>query len=127
MEVLRRSSRPVVDAADGSTVRELAHPSASTATGLSLAEATVPAGGSTHLHLHRRSEEIYWVVSGTGRMRLAEEERDIAPGDAVVIPPGAPHRLRADAGGELMVVCACAPPYSEEDTEVLDREPWPVG
>ena len=54
----------------------------------SVAEATVPAGGSTLAHFHRESEEIYLVTSGSGRMLLGNEERPIGPGDCVVIPPG---------------------------------------
>jgi mannose-6-phosphate isomerase-like protein (cupin superfamily) len=119
MEILRHRSRPVVEAADGSTVRELAHPTSSGATAQSVAEATVAAGTSTHLHLHRTSEEIYLFTAGSGRMRLGEEEAGVEAGDIVVIPPGTPHGLEAGPDQPLVLLCCCSPPYSEEDTEVL--------
>ena len=47
------------------------------------------------------------MASGTGRLRVGSEERPIAAGDCVVIPPGTVHRLWADADVPLVVVC-CA-------------------
>ena len=54
----------------------------------SLAEATVPPGGTTAQHFHKTTEEIYYFTAGTGRMRLGDEEADVKAGDCVVIPPG---------------------------------------
>jgi mannose-6-phosphate isomerase-like protein (cupin superfamily) len=123
MEVLHDRTRPEVTAADGSVVRELAHPTSSDARAQSVAEATVPAGSSTHLHLHRRSEEIYLFTAGSGRMQLGEEEAPVAAGDLVVVPPGTPHRLHAGGEEPLVLLCCCSPPYSEEDTELLEAAP----
>lgn len=52
-------------------------------------------------------------------MRLRGVEYDVGPGDCVVIPPGAPHKLWA-ADEDLVLLCACAPPYSDDDTELLE-------
>jgi mannose-6-phosphate isomerase-like protein (cupin superfamily) len=105
---------------DGSRIRELAGPSWTAARNQSLAEATVPAGGQTVQHLHRRSEEIYHFTAGSGRMRLGDDESDVEPGDCVVIPPGTPHKLWAYEGAPLVLLCCCAPPYSDADTELID-------
>ena len=40
----------------------------------------------------------------------------VVAGDAILIPAGAWHEIRADADGELRFLCCCAPPYSDEDT-----------
>jgi mannose-6-phosphate isomerase-like protein (cupin superfamily) len=106
---------------DGSRIRELAGPSWTAARRQSLAEATVPAGGATVEHLHRESEEIYYFTAGSGRMRLGEDESAVAAGDCVVIPPGTPHKLWAGGDGPLVLLCACAPPYSDADTELLEE------
>ena len=71
---------------------------------------------STQRHHHARTEEIYIVVAGSGRMEVEGEERETGPGDAVLIPAGARHRIRAGATGELRFLRCCAPPYSDEDT-----------
>ena len=106
-------------ARDGSTVRELLQVS-SGATRQSLAEATVPAGGSTTEHYHRSSEEIYHFLSGAGRMRLGGEEADVGAGDTVLIPAGTPHRLVNPGAEALVLLCCCAPPYSDEDTVLCE-------
>jgi mannose-6-phosphate isomerase-like protein (cupin superfamily) len=105
---------------DGSTIREVAGPAWTAARNQSLAEATVPPGRETFEHLHRTSEEIYHFTAGSGRMRLGTEEREVGAGDCVVIPPGTPHKLWNAGPDPLVLLCACAPPYSDEDTEILE-------
>jgi mannose-6-phosphate isomerase-like protein (cupin superfamily) len=101
---------------DGSTIRELAGPAWTDARNQSLAEASVPAGGETAEHYHPRSEEIYYFTAGAGRMRLGEDERDVRAGDCVVIPPGIAHKLWSTGPSPLVLLCCCAPAYSDEDT-----------
>ncbi|HJZ35593.1 MAG TPA: cupin domain-containing protein [Solirubrobacterales bacterium] len=121
MEHSRREQLEPYVTRDGSTIREWAGPGyAAEASNQSLAEATVPPGGATIEHLHRLSEELYLVTAGTGRLRVGEEERRIEVGDCVAIPPGTAHKLFNDGDVDLVVVCACAPPYSHEDTVLLE-------
>lgn len=105
---------------DGSTIRETAGPASGNARNQSLAEATVPAGGTTAEHYHRETEEIYFFTAGSGRMRLGEEEREVRAGDCVVIPPGVRHKLWSAPDAELKLLCCCAPPYRDEDTVVTE-------
>jgi mannose-6-phosphate isomerase-like protein (cupin superfamily) len=95
---------------DGSTIREYLHTELQ-----SLAEATVRPGDSTRSHFHAVSEEIYLVLEGEGTMELDGVEGAVGPGDAVLIAPGAWHRISAGAS-ELRFLCCCAPPYSDDDT-----------
>jgi mannose-6-phosphate isomerase-like protein (cupin superfamily) len=121
MEHARRQDLEAYVTRDGSTIREWAGPGyAAEAANLSLAEATVAPGGETIEHFHRRSEELYLVTTGSGLLRVGGEERAVAAGDCVAIAPGTPHRLRNDGEVDLVVVCACSPPYSHEDTVLLE-------
>jgi mannose-6-phosphate isomerase-like protein (cupin superfamily) len=106
--------------ADGSSIREVAGISSGNAVNQSLAEATVPPGGETIEHLHRRSEEIYHFVAGAGRMRLGDDEADVRAGDTVVIAPGVRHKLWNPGAAPLVLLCCCAPAYSHEDTVLLE-------
>jgi mannose-6-phosphate isomerase-like protein (cupin superfamily) len=105
---------------DGSTIREWHGPAVSPARNQSLAEATVAPGGATTTHFHRASEELYLVTAGHGSLRIGEEEREVGPGDCAVIPPGAVHQLRNTGERDLVVICASAPPYSHEDTVLVE-------
>ena len=104
---------------DGSEIREVAGPASGNAVNQSVAEATVPAGGETIEHFHRESEEIYFFTHGAGRMRLGADERDVQPGDTVVIAPGLRHKLWSTGTEPLRLLCCCAPAYSDEDTVML--------
>jgi mannose-6-phosphate isomerase-like protein (cupin superfamily) len=101
--------------ADGSTIRELLGLPTAPVRNQSLAEATLEAGQASERHYHAESEEIYYVVEGSGEMELDGERRPVAVGDAVLIPPGARHQIRSDADG-LRFLCCCAPAYRHEDT-----------
>jgi mannose-6-phosphate isomerase-like protein (cupin superfamily) len=96
---------------DGSTIRELHHTPAQ-----SLAEATLEPGQATERHYHERSEEIYFVTKGSGEVEIDGEIARVRPGDAILIPPGAWHTLENNGTSELTILCACSPPYSDEDT-----------
>jgi mannose-6-phosphate isomerase-like protein (cupin superfamily) len=96
---------------DGSAIRELHH------TGVqSLAEATLEPGQATERHYHQATEEIYFVVKGSGEMEVDGDTRHVRPGDAVLIPPGVWHTLENNGTSELRILCCCAPPYSDDDT-----------
>jgi mannose-6-phosphate isomerase-like protein (cupin superfamily) len=47
---------------------------------------TVPPGGNVGLHVHSRTEEIYFIISGRGRMRVGDEEREVGRGDLILTP-----------------------------------------
>jgi mannose-6-phosphate isomerase-like protein (cupin superfamily) len=105
---------------DGSEIREVAGPASGNAVNQSLAEATVPPGGETIEHFHRTTEEIYFFTHGTGRMRLGTKEREVGPGDTVVIAPGLGHKLWNPGSEPLRLLCCCAPAYSDADTVLID-------
>jgi mannose-6-phosphate isomerase-like protein (cupin superfamily) len=120
VQTVRLEDRPAFITADGSSIRELAGVPSGNAVNQSLAEAEVPPASETVEHLHRTTEEIYYFTAGAGRMRLGPEEAPVQAGDAVVIPPGTPHRLFNPGPGPLVLLCCCAPAYSDADTVLLE-------
>jgi mannose-6-phosphate isomerase-like protein (cupin superfamily) len=99
---------------DGSTIRSLLDRTNAPVVQQSLAEATLPTGGKTERHYHALSEELYYLLEGSGRMEIDGEVREVAVGDAILIPAGAWHQIEAIE--PLRFLCCCAPPYSHEDT-----------
>jgi mannose-6-phosphate isomerase-like protein (cupin superfamily) len=102
--------------ADGSIIRELLNVGIGASAHQSLAEASVEPGAATTRHYHRATEEIYYVTHGQGRLEVDGEERELAPGDAALIPPGAWHAIVAGGGETLRFLCCCAPGYRHDDT-----------
>src|SRR5437773_9807949 len=93
MDVKNLDEAPAFTTKDGSEIRELLAHRNSAIRNQSLAEARVPVGGSTLEHYHVKTEEIYFITAGTGRMRIDNETRDVKPGDAIAIPPGQQQKL----------------------------------
>jgi len=116
MEIRNLDAAESFTTADGSAIRELLGPATVPARNQSLAEATIEAGGSTKRHQHRIAEEIYFIVEGEGRMEIDADVATVGVGDAILIPPGSWHQITASDTGRLRLLCACAPPYSHDDT-----------
>jgi len=56
-------------------------------------------------HRHHRAEEIYVVLAGSGRVRVDDEVRDLAPRDAIRVAPASVRLFEAGPDGlELLVV-----------------------
>ena len=106
---------------DGSEIRELLAYRNSVIRNQSLAEARVPVGGSTQEHYHPRTEEIYYITAGQGRMRIETEERAVKVGDATAIPPGLKHKIWNTGPGPLHLLCMCAPAYEHSDTIITEK------
>lgn len=120
MDVRNLADVPAFTTKDGSEIRELLAHRNSCIRLQSLAEARLPPGARTQPHFHPRTEEIYYILRGQGRMKLEEVEREVGPGDAIAIPPGARHTILALGTEPLVFLCCCAPPYEHEDTVLVD-------
>ena len=116
MDIRNLNEVPPFITKDGSEIRELLAHRNSVIRNQSLAEARLPVGTSTQEHCHPRTEEIYYITHGAGRMRIEGETRDVQPGDAIAIPPGQKHKLWNTGRETLRLLCCCAPAYEHSDT-----------
>jgi mannose-6-phosphate isomerase-like protein (cupin superfamily) len=57
------------------------------------------------LHYHERTDEIYYVLDGDGRMQLDDAEIELHKDVTVYVPRGVKHR----AWGNLKVLVVCIP------------------
>ncbi|GAA2575341.1 MULTISPECIES: cupin domain-containing protein [Streptomyces] len=60
-------------------------------------------------HRHARHDEGFYVVSGTVRFTVGEEDIDAGAGTLVMVPPGAPHTF-ANTTGEPAVMLSTFTP-----------------
>jgi mannose-6-phosphate isomerase-like protein (cupin superfamily) len=96
-------------------------------------------GGLAHFRLHpdavsvavhhRSVEEIWYVVSGRGKMwrRSEEDEKivDLAPGVALTIPVGTHFQFRAFGPDALDVIGVTMPPWPGDGEAIRSQGPWP--
>jgi quercetin dioxygenase-like cupin family protein len=74
-------------------------------------------------HRHREQEEAYVVVAGSGRIRLDDELRELAPWDVVRV---APEVVRGfEAGDDGLEVIAVGGPKPEGGDGMGSDAPWP--
>ncbi|MGI5816591.1 MAG: cupin domain-containing protein [Armatimonadota bacterium] len=74
-------------------------------------------------HFHRRTTEIYYVLSGAGRLIAGGSAFDLAEGTAAYIPPGCVHR----GEGSFTAAIAVLPPFDPGDEfTVADELPRPA-
>ena len=68
------------------------------------------------LHYHERTDEIYYVIAGSGTMLLDGEEVELHEGVVVYVPRGTRHKAR----GDLTVLVVCVPPGVLGDVHELE-------
>ncbi len=120
MDIRNLAAVPAFITKDGSEIRELLAHRNSCIRHQSLAEARLAPGTSTQEHFHRKTEEIYYITHGSGRIEIDGEVRDVGPGDAIAIRPGQHHKLWNTGQHALRLLCCCAPAYEHEDTEMTE-------
>jgi mannose-6-phosphate isomerase-like protein (cupin superfamily) len=122
-ETRRISPTPDATAPDGSEVRLLCR----LARG-SLAHFTLPPGAVSIAVAHRTIEEVWYVLTGRGRMwrRLdgREEVVELSPGLSLTLPVGTWFQFRCDGAASLAAVGVAMPPWPGEDETYPVEGPW---
>ena len=111
-------------AGDGSILRELLHPDkADVAIRYSLAHARVGPGERTKAH-RLKTAELYYILSGRGRMSIDAEVTDVGANCAIYIPPGALQHIVNTGKHDLLFLCIVDPAWQPRDEEVMgERDP----
>jgi mannose-6-phosphate isomerase-like protein (cupin superfamily) len=84
----------------------------------------LPEGASEGLHRHRSVEEVYYVIRGTGEVRVGDETARIGEGDAVPVRFGEAHAFSNTGADDLeFMIIGIALEKGILDTEILGVEP----
>jgi mannose-6-phosphate isomerase-like protein (cupin superfamily) len=77
---------------------------------LSVGLYVLPSGGTDPQKPHRE-DEVYYVVSGRGMIRVGAEDRPVQAGTTVLVPATLPHRFHSITE-ELTILVLFAPAES---------------
>jgi uncharacterized cupin superfamily protein len=89
-------------------------------TGISL-QKVKPGKRHAIAHRHKEAEEVYVVITGSGRVKLDDDVKEIAELDAIRVGPSVTRSFEAgDDGLELLAVSARAP----GDAEIVEDFSW---
>jgi mannose-6-phosphate isomerase-like protein (cupin superfamily) len=83
---------------------------------LSFNHGTVEPGGGAAVHLHRRSDQLNFVIAGTCRMTVGDETVALGPGDAVLVPRGMQHGTEVTSDGPFETAVLYLPALDPDDT-----------
>ena len=66
-------------------------------------------GGKTPPNTHAIAEEVFFVLAGTGKAIADGAERDVGPGDTLVLRPGVEHVVENTGPGKLYCLTMMTP------------------
>jgi mannose-6-phosphate isomerase-like protein (cupin superfamily) len=86
---------------------------------LSVAHAIVPFGQSTLPHRLNTATELYYILTGTGRMHIGTESVVVHQGQVVLIPQKETQSLENCGTTDLSFLCIVTPTWSADDEELV--------
>lgn len=98
-------------------------------TGSEISINELPAGVSVpFMHAHKRNEEVYIVLKGSGRFHIDGDEFEVGEGDVIRIDPSAERCITASADSSLRFICVQTEAnslvqFTAEDGVLLESKP----
>lgn len=66
-------------------------------------------GQAQKVHAHEGSDKVYYVLEGTARFTIGDEEADLDGGNSVIARAGEPHGVRNETQNNLVLLVTMAP------------------
>ena len=76
--------------------------------------------GNVPKHLHPNTNELQYILEGTGTIWLGDKEVTVKPGDLVIIPKGTPHAGTKPQGRTIKALAIKTPPQAPDDVKLLN-------
>jgi mannose-6-phosphate isomerase-like protein (cupin superfamily) len=87
---------------------------------LSIAQARVEPGVTTHWQRLHGTSERYVIISGKGRMDVGELSHGVTAGDVVIIPPMLRQRITNTGDEDLIFLALCTPRFHQDVYEDIE-------
>jgi mannose-6-phosphate isomerase-like protein (cupin superfamily) len=121
LKILKEESAPRYVRDEGIVSYLLASPLTCDSEHLTVSVVDIQPGGKQRIHNHE-PEQVYFIITGGGLMRVAEDEARVGSGDCIFIPSWAKHGLENDGDIALRYFSAAAPSFDREQLKEL----WPL-
>ena len=76
--------------------------------------------GNVAKHIHPKTDEIQYIIEGSGAMWLGGERKDFKPGTLIVIPKGTAHGGTLVTSGPVKALAIKIPPQARDDVKFVD-------
>lgn len=71
--------------------------------------------GNVAKHIHPKTDEIQYIIEGSGAMWLGGERKEFKPGTLIIIPKGTPHGGTIVTSGPVKAIAIKIPPQAKDD------------
>jgi mannose-6-phosphate isomerase-like protein (cupin superfamily) len=86
----------------------------------SVAYVTIDPQKSSRRHLHRLTEESYYILAGEAFVEIGDESMPLRAGQIVLIPAKKPHKVYNAGSDDLVMLVACTPAWEASDVVWLE-------
>ena len=76
--------------------------------------------GNVLKHIHPKTDEIQYIVEGSGAMWLGGERKEFKAGTLIIIPKGVAHGGTIVTSGPVKAIAIKIPPQGKDDTVFVD-------
>jgi len=76
--------------------------------------------GNIAKHVHPKTDEIQYIIEGSGAMWLGGERREFKPGTLIIIPKGTAHGGTLVSSGPVKSIAIKIPPQAKDDVVFVD-------
>ena len=76
--------------------------------------------GNVAKHIHPKTDEIQYIIEGSGAMWLGDERKEFKPGTLIIIPKGTAHGGTIVTSGPIKAIAIKIPPQPKDDTVFLN-------
>ena len=66
-------------------------------------------------HLHKNTDEIYYIVKGRGFITIGNEKQEIEKDDSISIPKNVFHSIEKSSDEPLELIAITSPKYNPDD------------
>jgi mannose-6-phosphate isomerase-like protein (cupin superfamily) len=76
--------------------------------------------GNIGKHMHPKTDEIQYIIEGSGAMWLGSERKEFKAGTLIIIPKGTAHAGSIVTSGPVKAIAIKLPPQPKDDTVFLN-------
>lgn len=120
MSLRKNSEIDSIQGNEGTTIKQYFHPH-NTLNGInySIAQFTLEPGKRSKLH-KMKSSEIYYILEGTGEIKINEELFHIEKDDSMYVPPNSKQFIKNSGSINLKFLCIVEPAWKADDEILLE-------
>jgi len=120
MSLRKNSEIKSIHGDEGTKIKQYFHPH-NTLNGInySMAQFTLEPGKKTKLH-KMSSSEIYYILEGSGMLKINEDTYQLEKDDSVYVPPNSKQFIENTSSIDLRFLCIVEPAWKADDEILLE-------